>query len=86
MDVYNYPSIIEYYKEVNHYKKSQFQVSNMVLKMEFYLVFLDKFCSLEKLEYDIFMGNKTMHAMKVSSQLNWYVVFIILDFYYSMIL
>jgi hypothetical protein len=44
VDVYYYPPLTEYYKEVNHYKESQFQVSNIGLGMKFYLGLMKKFC------------------------------------------
>ena len=41
-------------------------MSNMVLRMKFYLDLMEKFCSLGESMYYTFAGTKTMHVVKVS--------------------
>jgi hypothetical protein len=66
VDVYYYLPFTECYKKMNYYKELQFQVSNMVLRMKFYLDLIEKFCSPRKSVYCTFARSKTMHAVKVS--------------------
>jgi hypothetical protein len=58
---------IDYYMELHKYNESQFSLSDMELRMEFYLDIMELFCSPGDSMYCLFGGSKTMHAANVSS-------------------